>query len=71
MEHYYLITWRQKFYMERDGEGNPYQISKLTQTFKGKYPCRAIQRWTRLWNLKESDCTEFNIKKLNNEWDLS
>ena len=59
----YLITWREKFSMERDGNGNLYQT--FEQPFRGKYPSRAIQKWSRLWNLKESDCLEFKIERIN------
>ncbi len=61
----YLITWREKFSGKRDGEGNLYQTSFFEQPFKGKYPSHAKQKWSRLWNLKESDCIEFEIKLIN------
>ena len=61
----YLITWREKFSTERDGNGNLYQTSFFEQPFRGKYPSRAIQKWSRLWNLKESDCLEFKIERIN------
>jgi hypothetical protein len=71
----YLITWREKFSMKRedlrnidywdDDDGNLYQTSFFEQPFKGKYPSRAIQKWSRLWDLKESDCIEFKVELVN------
>jgi hypothetical protein len=61
----YLIVWREKFSMKRDGEGNLYQTDFFEQPFKGKYPSHAKQKWSRLWNLKESDCMKFEIKLID------
>ena len=65
MEHSYLITWRENFYIERDMEGNLCPTSYWEQIHKGKYEEHAIQKWSRLWNLKESDCMEFKIELIN------
>ena len=51
--------------MKRDGEGNLYQTDFFEQPFKGKYPSHAKQKWSRLWNLKESDCMKFEIKLID------
>jgi len=61
----YLITWREKFSMERDDEGNFRPTSYFEQPFKGNYPSHAVQKWSRLWNLKKSDCKEFKIELIN------